>query len=232
MHEERLREVEQKYMEKQRRLKEIDTVSTLKTGAIHRTARQLDSDQVRQGDQDFQHVGTRRMVEEIPFQKTKPKKVKVNKEEQKKSYKDKFSQYIEKRREQELTQHDPTHKKPEKPKDFERFKCTSPNPVRSISPNKWDAGNIIENDKKLSKTQGEKKNKPVWGSEEMTATAGVETKKTEPKRVQSAKQILETQKFASSPKREEDLHEDDKISESEVRLLQWVYNLMHKVHYF
>lgn len=207
-----MRELEQLYHERQRRLQEIEVAPTIRKGAA---AKKTTSKGYGLGSPEGAY-------DEVPFQRAQAKRVKVNKEEQKKSYKEKFNAYLEKKIE-EIQNPSP---KAEKPKNFELYKCTSPNPVRAISPNKWDAANIIENDKKSPKVPEEKKQKPIWGSDGLeTAT---QTKKSETRKVQSAKKDKEASQL-KSPKYEEEVYDDDKMSESEVRLLQWVFNLMQKV---
>lgn len=229
-----MKEIEQKYMEKQLRAKAIETYTPLRERGSVKTVsagvRALDSTT----NKSFEHqpivVGDHGgIAERIPFRRTAPKKVRVNKEEQRRSYNEKFAQYLEHKKEiMEARENSPPNI--EKPKDFDRYRPTSPNRNRAVSPNKWDAGNIVDNEKKTTRPSAEKKSKPIWGEEvNQSVDVKAQTKKPEPKRAQSAKRGSEMDVSTRKASDLEAVYGDERISESEIKLLHWVFNIMQKV---
>ena len=79
------------------------------------------------------------------FMKKRPQSryVKVKKTEDKKTYAEKFLDYIDQKKARLEMQPEPV-KKP----DFDRFVCTSANRTRARTANKWDPDNLIENEEK------------------------------------------------------------------------------------
>ena len=89
-----------------------------------------------------------------------------------------------------------------KPKDFERFQCTSPNEKRSKSPNKFDPKVLAESSLKHKK-----------------------------ERAQSAKQFDESlNKSTSDQQNNEGQFDENNLSDKELQLLQWVFKLLPKVN--
>ena len=131
----------------------------------------------------------------------------------------------------------------QKDKDFDRYQPTSPNPKRCKSRNKWDLDSIVEGEGeqvKRSKSPHRENRHSYREEHERPMTAKAEKPKRSSRfgfgEHSPGKSPSKERARSSSPGRKsvkiKDTHaEHADISEQEVKLLHFVFNMMRKVRY-
>jgi hypothetical protein len=187
------------------------------------------------------------MINEYIMDQKRHKKLKLDKPDYLKNYKEKFLEhmYYKEKLEKEKKEEVVSPTSPAEKKDFERYMCTSPNRERATSPNKWASDHIVENDKKAKVTKTTSTSQ-IQSPTKSSKAAGETISMF--KRTGSAKMLNSSvdtpQKFkgsrARSAKKFDDIEEADHIqyedeqfaydeevpTEEELKLLQWVFNMM------
>jgi len=147
------------------------------------------------------------------------------KKEDQKNYKERFNEYIYDKRE---ILENPRPESPRKRKDFDVYQPTSPNPKRCKSKNKWDVDNIVEQDEiKRSKSPGKDNYNQIAKADSRILSHSDRKRSFSPNRSYS-KERMKTSSPGRRSMKIRSANQDVEITEKEVMLLQFMYNMMRK----